>query len=397
MVKINNSLYYLGASDYTEHKFERLYTINDGMAYNSYLLVDDKTVLFDTCDKSVRKEFIANLNEALGGRKLDYIVVHHMEPDHSYELGEVLALHPEAKIVISQQGEIMMEKYLLKDMKSQSIIASPSFKLKTGHHTLSFIPAPLVHWPEVIFSYDEEDHILFSADAFGTFGGNKDGVFASERRIDKSFFSEMRRYYTNIVGKFSPSVISVLNKVKNLNIQTICSLHGPIWNAHIPEICALYTTWASYQSEDKEAMIVVGSIYGHTLEAANKLKEILEEKGVKASIFDTTEVELSYLISEAFRVKTIIICSITYAGDLFPPVSNFLNDLAFIGMKNRNYALLENGSWAPSAACKAKAIIATLKDSALIEPSVRINGRYDEKNQKVQLEALATAIKNSLE
>jgi flavorubredoxin len=396
MTKILDDLLYLGASDYSEHKFERIYQIEEGMAYNSYLLLDDKTVLFDTCDKSVGEHFLEALKEGLGKRKLDYIVVHHMEPDHSYELGEVIKLYPEAKILITAQGANILKEYLLEDYKERIINPCSSYRLNTGHHLFSFIPAPLVHWPEVMFSYDEKTCTLFSADAFGTFGGNKAGLFSNEITLDDHFVSEMRRYYSNIVGKFGPNVVNVLKKASALKIDRILALHGPIWVDKLDKIIALYTKWATYEPEQKDCMIVCGSVYGHTLTAAKKLQQVLAEKGVKASFFDATETEASYLVSEAFRVKTIVICSITYATNIFPPIENFLTDLSHLGLTKRTYAIMENGSWAPQAGSKIKDVLASFKDSCVLQPVLTVRGAFDEKNQMGSLEAFGDNIVNSL-
>lgn len=424
--EVIKDLYNVGGNDFKAQKFENFYPLPDGMSFNSYVLVDDKTVLLDTvemplpennvceCEKvtesisspyapfsqefyradpKVYEAFIQGVKEALNGRKLDYIIVHHMEPDHSQALIKALFVFPEAKIIISAQGKKILDEYLPGVSFDRFIIAAPDYRLNTGHHIFRFIPAPMVHWPEVMFSYEEKEQILFSADAFGTFGANH-AMFADEVKKDDYFYSEMRRYYTNIVGKFGAQVLKALGSVQGLPIKMICPLHGLIWRRDFEQILDRYTKWASYEPEDPHSFIVlIGTVYGHTSLAASHLDDLI--KGGR--YYDVTKTDASYLISEAFRVKTIVLASVTHAGSLYPPMEAFLEELVHIGLPKRNYGLIENGSWAPMAAKRMKELLGQLKDSPILEPTVTIHGAYNPLTDEESLKALANAIKKSIE
>ncbi|MCI2068011.1 MAG: FprA family A-type flavoprotein [Bacilli bacterium] len=423
-ISILKDLFYVGGNDYAAERFENLFPIPDGMAYNSYVIKDKKTVLLDTiempvpgncckenakekdlgspfnpfsnlfykADPEVSEAFLNEVASVLGQRKLDYLVVQHMEPDHSAAICRVVKKYPEAKIIISLAGSKMLAEYVPGLSSERIIIIDPSYRLDTGNHLLRFVPAPFVHWPEVIMTYDEKEQILFSADAFGAFGANKKSIFSDEMDIDEKYFSEMRRYYTNIVGKFGPQVLKVLDSAKDLPIKMILPLHGPIWRNHFADILSRYRKWASYEPEDPHDFIVlIGSIYGHTAYAASKINELV--KGGK--YFDITKTDISYLISEIFRVKTVILASATYAGELYPPMNTLLTDVKNIGIQNRTFGLIENGTWAPVAGARMKAILSFVRNTTVIEPTLTIHGAYQD-NQQPELAAFCDKIKESI-
>lgn len=423
-VSILKDLFYVGGNDYAAERFENLFPIPNGMAFNSYVIKDKKTVLLDTiempvpgnsckenaenkdpgtsfnpfsnlfykADPKVSESFLNDVASVLGQRKLDYLIVQHMEPDHSAAICRVVEKFPEAKIIISAAGSKMLAEYVPGIDQERIIIVDPAFRLDTGNHLLRFVPAPFVHWPEVIFTYDEKEQLLFSADAFGAFGANKKSIFSDEIDIDEEYFSEMRRYYANIVGKFGCQVIKALDSVNDLPIKMILPLHGPVWRNHFVDILTRYRKWAAYEPEDPHAFIVlIGSIYGHTAYAASKIDELV--KGGK--YYDITKTDISYLISEIFRVKTVILASASYAGELYPPMNTLLTDVKNIGIQNRTFGLIENGTWAPVAGVRMKAILAMVRNSTVLEPVLTIHGSYQE-NQQAELVAFCDKIKESI-
>jgi flavorubredoxin len=414
-IKVSDCIYYVGGNDYQAELFENLFPIPKGMAYNSYLINDEKTVLLDTierpcpennreavnapfskdfykADRKVSDRFLEEVKETLNGRKLDYLVVDHMEPDHSASIGRILDAFPETKIIITALGEKMLEEYVFNLNKANIIIASPALRIDTGRHLLRFIPAPFVHWPEVMMTYDEKGQILFSADAFGSFGADEGSIFSDELQINEEYYGEMRRYYTNIVGKFGSFVLKALGGLKDVPLKMICPLHGPIWRNHFADILSRYTKWASFEPEDPHGfMVVIGSIYGHTAFAASELSKYLEG----GKYFDVAKTNVSYLVSEAFRVKTIVLASVSYAGELYPPMNAFLTDIKNIGLQNRTFALIENGTWAPVAACRMKGILALTRNNTILDPVLTIHGSLKPEQEK-DIKDFAEKIKESL-
>ena len=324
--KITSDLTWIGASDNRLALFENVYPIPTGVSYNSYLLSDEKTVLFDTVDSSVRRQFFENLKYALNGRALDFVIVQHMEPDHCAELADLLRIYPQAKIVCNMQTKKMIGQFFeLNLADEQFMLIKEGDTLDTGKHILNFVSPPMVHWPEVVMTYDSTDKILFSADAFGTFGMLNGNIFADEVDFERDYLDEARRYYTNIVGKYGPQVQAVLKKASALDIKTICPLHGFIWRYNLGYFIGKYAKWAAYEPEDKAVVIANGSIYGNTYDAVAVLATKLAEMGVKnIKMHDVSKTHASYIISEAFRVSTIVLAAPTYNGGIFVNMENLL-------------------------------------------------------------------------
>ena len=395
--KITSDLTWIGASDNRLALFENVYPIPTGVSYNSYLLSDEKTVLFDTVDSSVRRQFFENLKYALNGRALDFVIVQHMEPDHCAELADLLRIYPQAKIVCNMQTKKMIGQFFeLNLADEQFILIKEGDTLNTGKHTLNFVAAPMVHWPEVVMTYDSTDKILFSADAFGTFGMLNGNIFADEVNFERDYLDEARRYYTNIVGKYGPQVQAVLKKASALDIKTICPLHGFIWRDELGYFIEKYAKWAAYEPEDKAVVIAYGSIYGNTYDAVAVLATKLAELGVKnIKMYDVSKTHASYIISEAFRVSTIVLAAPTYNGGIFVNMENLLHDLAAHNLQNRNFALIDNGTWAAMAGKQMKDLLTPLKNCTFIEPQISVKSAL-KAEQNAQLDELAAAIKATL-
>lgn len=393
---IHSDLVYLGVSDRRLQLFENVYPIPRGVSYNSYLLLDEKTVLFDTVDRNVHGQFFENLVCALNGRTLDYFVVHHMEPDHCAAISEILQRFPGVKVICTKPAIKMINQFFGFDASAHVLVAAEGLELTTGRHTLTFLMAPMVHWPEVMMTYDATDGTLFSADAFGTFGALNGNLFADEVNFKNEWLSDARRYYTNIVGKYGPQVQAVLAKAGKVTINTICPLHGPIWRDDISWLLDKYNKWSTYTPEDKNsALVVYGSVYGSTENAANIIASKLSESGIRnIAVYDVSKTHVSELIAEAFRCSHIVFASITYNMGIFTPMKNLLNDLAAHNLQNRSYALVENGSWAPVAAKLMQEILSQMTDMRKIGATVTLrstaNAAYE------QLCTLAQAIADDM-
>lgn len=394
--KITNDLYWVGVNDRRIALFENVYPVPGGISYNSYLLIDDKTVLFDTVDRCMSHQFFDNLEFILGERKLDYVVVNHMEPDHSANLSDLLLRYPEVKIIGNAKTFVFIKQFFNNNMESHFITVNDGDTLSTGKHNLKFIFAPMVHWPEVMVTFDETDGILFSADGFGGFGALNGNIFADEVDFDESHWENMRRYYTNIVGKYGVSVMSLLNKATSLNINYICPLHGKIWRKDIDKLVDKYKKWASYEPEEKGVTIVYGSIYGNTENAAEILAGILAKKGIRnIQMFDVSVTHPSYLVSSCFRYSNIVIASNTYNAGMFINMDAFMHDLAAHSLKNRYVSIIESGSWAPMSGKKIREILESMKDMKIIGDTVTITSAPKNKDYE-KLEKLASDIMNSL-
>ena len=379
--KINDDIYYLGASDRRIELFENVYPVSQGMSYNSYLITDEKTCLMDSVDESVRGQFLENLQYALNGRNLDYMVVQHMEPDHCSIVPELFRMYPDMKLVASLQAFKMMENFYSLQTEERRLVVKEGDTLKLGKHTLKFIAAPMVHWPEVLMTYDVTDKILFSADAFGSFGAMSGNIFADEIDWDKDFKDEARRYYVNIVGKYGLQTQNVLKKASTLDIQMICPLHAHIWRKDLSTIISLYDTWSKYEAEKDSVVIFYGSIYGNTQNAAEILAMQLAENGIEnVEVFDTSKTHVSFLVSKAFEYKTLVFAAATYNAEIFDTVQNLITELKNHNLSNRRIGLIENGSWAPVAASKMKAQLETFKNMEVIEPVVKVVSSVTAKN-----------------
>ena len=379
--KINDDIYYLGASDRRIELFENVYPVSQGMSYNSYLITDEKTCLMDSVDESVRGQFLENLQYALNGRNLDYMVVQHMEPDHCSIVPELFRMYPDMKLVASLQAFKMMENFYSLQTEERRLVVKEGDTLKLGKHTLKFIAAPMVHWPEVLMTYDVTDKILFSADAFGSFGAMSGNIFADEIDWDKDFKDEARRYYVNIVGKYGLQTQNVLKKASTLDIQMICPLHAHIWRKDLSTIISLYDTWSKYEAEKDSVVIFYGSIYGNTQNAAEILAMQLAENGIEnVEVFDTSKTHVSFLVSKAFEYKTLVFAAATYNAEIFDTVQNLITELKNHNLSNRRIGLIENGSWAPVAASKMKAQLETFKKMEVVEPVVKVMSSVTDKN-----------------
>lgn len=379
--KINDDIYYLGASDRRIELFENVYPVSQGMSYNSYLILDEKTCLMDSVDESVRGQFLENLQYALNGRNLDYMVVQHMEPDHCSIVPELFRMYPDMKLVASLQAFKMMENFYSLQTEERRLVVKEGDTLKLGKHTLKFIVAPMVHWPEVLMTYDVTDKILFSADAFGSFGAMSGNIFADEIDWDKDFKDEARRYYVNIVGKYGLQTQNVLKKASTLDIQMICPLHAHIWRKDLSTIISLYDTWSKYEAEKDSVVIFYGSIYGNTQNAAEILAMQLAENGIEnVEVFDTSKTHVSFLVSKAFEYKTLVFAATTYNAEIFDTVQNLITELKNHNLANRRIGLIENGSWAPVAASKMKAQLETFKNMEVVEPVVKVVSSVTDKN-----------------
>lgn len=391
--RISDDLVYLGASDRRIELFENVYPIPRGVSYNSYLLLDEKTVLFDTVDRAVAGQFFENLAYALDGRKLDYFVINHMEPDHCSAISEVLVRYPEAKLIYSTTAAKLIEQFFGFDPAEYGYAVDEGVELATGRHKLVFVMAPMVHWPEVMMTYDATDKVLFSADAFGTFGALDGNLFADEVNFETEWLADARRYYCNIVGKYGSQVQAVLAKAATLDIQTICPLHGPIWRENLGWFLGKYDQWSRYEPEDEQGvMVVYGSVYGGTENAANIVASRLSEGGVRnVRVYDVSKTHVSVLIGEAFRCSHIVFASITYNMDIFTPMKNLLTDLAAHNVQGRKVALIENGSWSPVAASLMQERLAQMKDMELVAEPVTIRSTTNEESL-AQLNALADQV-----
>ena len=395
--KLTEDIFWIGGNDRRLELFENIYPIPEGVSYNSYLLLDEKTVLIDTADEAIRTLFFENLFHTLGDRTLDYIVVNHMEPDHSAALGELLKLYPDVKIVGNSKTFAMIEHFFNCPITDRCINVEDGDTLCTGRHKLHFFTAPMVHWPEAMVTYDENDRILFSADAFGTFGALSGNIFADECDFKNRYLSEARRYYTNIVGKYGIQTTALLNKAAKLDIRMICPLHGYVWRDDLGWFIDKYSKWGSYTPEENGVVIYYGSIYGGTENAANILACVLSDRGIKnIQLYDISKTDVSYLVSEAFRVSTLVFAASTYNGGIFTPMKNHIDDLAAHNLQNRTAAVIENGSWAPASARLMKAALCNMKNINVLDKFVTVNSTVDE-NSLSQIKDLAAAITESME
>ena len=389
--KIQEDLFWVGANDRRLAMFEGVYSVPDGVSYNAYVLLDEKTVLFDTVDKAVSKTFFENLSAVLAGRKLDYVFVHHMEPDHSAVLGDLVLRYPEVKIVCNAATKTMIQQFFDFDILSRWVEAREGEVFSTGRHNFCFVKAPMVHWPEVMVSYDTTDGILFSADAFGTFGALNGALFADEVDFDRDYLDETRRYYTNIVGKYGTQVTTLLTKAAMLDIRMVCPLHGFVWRKDIGYFIDKYLHWASYTPEEKGVMIAYASVYGNTENAAEILAVKLREKGVKTRIYDVSVTPASDIIAAAFRYSHLVFASTTYNAGVFVCMEALLSDLVAHNIQNRTVALMENGSWAPTAGGLMKNMLSKCKNLNILDTGLTIRSALKE-NQLAQLDAMADAI-----
>ena len=394
---ITNDLFWVGANDRRIALFEGVYHAPQGVSYNSYVLLDDKTVLLDTVDKAVTHQFMENVAHVLDGRKLDYLIINHMEPDHCAEIPTILAKYPDVKIVCNTKIKTMMEQFFDFEIPAEQFqIVNEGDILNTGKHELTFLMAPMVHWPEVMVTYDKTDKVLFSADAFGSFGAIDGNIFADEVNWENRYLNEARRYYTNIVGKYGPQVQMLLKKTNNVEIEIICPLHGYVWRKDLNIFIDLYQKWSTYTPEINSVMIAYASVYGGTQNAAEILATELANLGVKdIKMFDVSVTHSSYVVSDAFKYSHIVFASTTYNNGIFVEMENLLHDIVAHNLQNRKIAVIENGSWAPQAGRLMTELLSQLKNNEFIGTGVSIKSAV-KSDKKEDLKNLAKAIVESM-
>ncbi len=380
---ITDSILYIGADDKDVRLFESQYVVPNGMAYNSYLIKDEKNVVLDTVDRKVTNKWLENLEKALGGETVDFLVVSHLEPDHAYNIGLLVEKYPDMKIIGNAITFNMLPNFFAVDFTDRKIVVKEGDTINIGKHTLQFFMAPMVHWPEVMVTYEQTEKVLFSADGFGKFG---------TLDTEESWDCEARRYYFGIVGKYGAQVQALLKKASNLDIEMICPLHGPILTQNLQHYIEKYDIWSSYRPEEDGVFIACASIYGNTLEAAQKLKQILEEKGAKKVVLtDLVREDMAEAAEDAFRYDKIILAASSYNAGVFVPMQQFLHKLKERNYQNRKIGMIENGSWAPSAGKTMKNVLQEMKDITLIEPLVTIQSTIKQ-NTISQMEKLAANI-----
>ena len=389
--KIHDDLIWVGADDRRLFCFEGVYGVPEGVSYNSYLLLDEKTVLFDTVDKAVYEVFFENVAYALGGRKLDYLLISHMEPDHAATIESLLLRYPEARILCNAKVKTMLGQFFLTDFSDKVDLVKEGDIVSVGRHQLTFVMAPMVHWPEVMMTYDLTDKTLFTADAFGTFGALNGRLFNDEADFFAENIDEARRYYTNIVGKYGPQVQAVLKKAAALDIATVCPLHGFVWRSHFGDFLEKYLLWSSYTPEEQSVMLAYASVYGHTENAANILATKLVERGVKVRMYDTSVTHASYIVSDAFRCSHLVFAATTYNAGVFVTMENLLHDLTAHNLQKRKVAIIENGSWAPTSGKVMRELIAPMKNIEFIADNITLKSALAA-GQTDALDTLADAI-----
>lgn len=395
--KVTDDLYWIGGSDRRLALFENVYPIPRGVSYNSYVLLDEKTVLLDTVDASISGLFFENLEYVLNGRTLDYLIVNHMEPDHCAVIGDVVRRYPDVKLVCNAKTVPMLKQFFNFPVEDRTVIVKEMDTLCTGKHTFAFVMAPMVHWPEAMVSYDTVDKILFSADGFGTFGAINGNLFAAEVNFERDWLDDARRYFINIVGKYGVQVQNLLKKAATLEIKMICPLHGPVWRENLGWFIEKYDTWSSYKPEDQAVMIAYASIYGNTENAAEILASKLADKGVKnIAMYDVSVTDPSVIVSESFRCSHLVFAAPSYNGGIFTKMETVLSELKAHSLQNRTVAIMENGTWAPVAGRQMREIFAGMKNIELLEEGVTIRSAVKEA-QEASLEALAEKIASSLQ
>jgi len=380
--RISDSIKYIGVDDTDIDLFESQYVVPNGVSYNSYVILDEKIAIMDTVDARATEQWLSNLKEALDGRTPDYLIVSHMEPDHAANIQKVAELYPTMQIVGNAKTFPMMAQFFDLDVSERQIVVKEGDTLSLGTHSLTFVMAPMVHWPEVMVEYESTEKVLFSADGFGKFGALS---------IEEDWACEARRYYFNIVGKYGAQVQALLKKAANLDIQTICPLHGPILKENLPYYIDKYNTWSSYEPEDKGILVACASIHGNTKKAALKLVEKLEAKGEKVAFADLSRDDMAEAIEDAYRYDRLVVASATYDGGLFPCMEDFLAHLKCKNYQKRTVGFMENGTWAPMAAKQMKAVFENMKEITMLEPVVTIRSTLNDCSEK-QMDELVLAL-----
>ena len=376
--KVTDDLFWVGGNDRRLALFENIHPISRGVSYNSYLLMDEKTVLFDTVDWSVSRQFLENIEYVLNGRDLDYLVINHMEPDHGSCIEEVLLRYPNVIVISTEKAYMLMNQFGF-TVKDNSIAVKEGDTQCFGAHTVTFVAAPMVHWPEAMVTYDVTNGVLFSADAFGSFGALDGKLFSDEVNFDRDWIEDARRYYTNIVGKYGPHVQKLLKKASTIDIKVICPLHGPVWRKDLGYLLDKYNKWSTYEPEEQGVVIAYASMYGNTENVANILATRLVEKGVtNVEIYDVSKTHVSELISETFKLSHLVLASVTYNLGIFPVMHNFLMDMKALNLQKRTVAVIENGSWAPQAGSKIIELLDEMKEMTVLNENVSVLSSLNE-------------------
>lgn len=394
--KITDSFYWVGGSDRRLARFENAFPVPKGISYNAYVLLDEKTALLDTADAAIRDLFFENVAHALGGRALDYVVVNHMEPDHCATLEDLCLRYPQAQIVCNAKSAKLIGQFFNEELASRVRLVAEGDELSLGQRTLTFLMAPMVHWPEVMFTYEKTQGILFSADAFGTFGALNGNLFADEMDFERDWLPESRRYYANIVGKYGPQAQAALKKIEALDVKLLCPLHGPIWRRNIPWYVDKYRKWSAYEPEESSVLILYASIYGHTENAAEILAAKLAEKGARSiAMYDVSSAEPSLLVAEAFRASHIALCSVTHNAGIFHLLDHLLQEWKEHNLQNRTVAIVQNGSWAPAAGNLIRKRLEEMKNMRVLESSLTLLTKL-KPSQEAELDVMAAELVSSM-
>ena len=394
--KVIDDLYWVGANDHRLALFENIHPIPRGVSYNSYVLLDKRTVIFDTVDWSVCRQFLENIEAVLKGRQLDYLVINHLEPDHAACIEEILLRYPKIKIISNEKAFMMMRQFGFHiDERIEEVKEGDTKSF--GKHVVTFVSAPMVHWPEAMVTFDTTNGVLFSADAFGSFGALDGKLFNDEVNFERDWIDDARRYFTNIVGKYGPHVQALLKKASGIDIKIICPLHGPVWHSNLGYFLDKYDKWSRYEPEEKGVMIVYASMYGNTESAATILASKLVEKGLTNLVmYDVSNTHVSYLISETFRLSHVVLASVTYNLGIYPMMHSYLMDMKALNLQKRTFAIIENGSWA----CKSGTLIREfleneVRDMTVLDEKLTLNSTMNEDNLS-DMEVLADSIIKSM-
>lgn len=395
--KVTQDLYWVGVNDKRLHLFENIHPIPRGVSYNSYLLMDEKTVLFDTVDWSGCREFLKNVEEVLDGADLDYLVINHMEPDHAASMEEVLLRYPNCTVISNEKAFMFMHQFGFNSVEERKDEVKEGDTRCFGKHTVTFVAAPMVHWPEAMVTFDTTNGVLFSADAFGSFGSLDGRLFNDEVNFDRDWIDDARRYFCNIVGKYGPFVQLLLQKAATVPIKMFCPLHGPVWRTDLGYYIDKHDKWSRYEPEEKGVMIVYASMYGNTEAAAQALATQLCEKGMtNVAVYDVSETHVSYLVAEAFKYSHIVLASVTYNLNIYPVMYDFLHHLKSLNFQKRTFGIIENGTWAIKSGTLMKEFIETeLKECMVLGELVSVNSSADETNEP-EFKSLADALIESM-
>ena len=393
--KVTEDLYWIGANDHRLALFENIHPIPRGVSYNSYLLLDEKTVLFDTIDWSSGRQFLENIEGVLDGRSLDYMVINHVEPDHAASIGEILVRYPDITVVSNEKAFMLMSQFGF-GIGDNRVEVSEGDVISFGKHTITFVQAPMVHWPEAMVSFDTTNGVLFSADAFGSFGALDGILFSDEADFDRDWIDDARRYYTNIVGKYGPHVQALLQKAGSIDIKIVCPLHGPLWRKDLGYFIEKYDKWSRYEPEENGVLIVYASMYGNMESAAQRLASMLTAKGVeKIAVYDVSNTHVSHLIAETFKYSHIVLASATYNLGIYPLMHNYLMDIKALNMQDRTVAIMEGGSWAPKAGVLMEELLDEMKQMTVLNEKVTVLSTLSE-SSAAEMEQMADAIVESL-